>query len=48
MQLLGEITGPDNIPLTALRAKIMEHMLPCKPIVVDYNITTTSTVMGTK
>ena len=38
VQLLGELIGPDTIPLSALRPRIIEHLLPSLPIAVDYNL----------
>ena len=43
--LLKDVCGVDSLLLSTLKAKICEHLLPCKPIQVDYMLSMTDTHM---
>ena len=45
---LKNLFGVESFPLQSLRQKIADHLTVCKPIQVEYNVTTASTVLSTR
>ena len=47
-QELKNLFSVESLSLSALRQRIAEHLSVCKPIQVEYNVTTTSTILSTR
>lgn len=45
---LKNLFGVDSLSMSALRQRISEQLSVCKPIHVEYNVTTNSTVLSTR